>query len=511
MLPLILRELRSEARRPWNYWLRLLAGAIVTSLFAFAMVARGLSVAANGGMLFGLVTKVLYYSIWLFVPLLTADCLSREKREGTLGLLFLTPLKASEIVLAKSAVHLFRAMSFLCAALPVIIIPLLMGGVSGRNIIELFAGHLGTILVALSAGLLASAFAREWVRAVLLTAIFALMLYALLRVPYWFITHLLWARAGSPPTGGGPVTVPFLWLWTTWTLFMPVIVFALTVFVAQSRLRAASLDDSLSKRKLWWLKTFCQPVIWKERFRTSMTRTLDANPIGWLQQYSWSARLTKWGWCFIVITVETHLLAANSWAAFRGQQVMLLVLLGLGMTFSSAGSFRRERQTGALELILVSPLRVHEIVWGRLIGIWFQFGPAFLIFAGAVWFGRDFTSFATGAVPDGQILALVLTMFLTLPVIGLYQSLRRGSFLVGWLMTSVIAGGSAMIAWTLIMIVLRPGGLLVAAGGAFIGGELADWLLFATIISQVIAASLLALALIRDLEQRNFTLEQQVA
>jgi len=39
------------------------------------------------------------------VPMLAADCVSRERREGTLGLLFLTPLDARGIMLAKSMVH----------------------------------------------------------------------------------------------------------------------------------------------------------------------------------------------------------------------------------------------------------------------------------------------------------------------------------------------------------------------------------------------------------------------
>jgi len=80
LLPIITRELRSEARRPWNYWLRLLAGTAVTCVFTFSMLVSGLSIASNGGMLFGLVSLVLYYGIWLLGPLLTADCLSREKR-----------------------------------------------------------------------------------------------------------------------------------------------------------------------------------------------------------------------------------------------------------------------------------------------------------------------------------------------------------------------------------------------------------------------------------------------
>ena len=54
-------------------------------------------------------------AIWVLVPLLVADCLSRERREGTLGLLFLTPLTANDIVIAKGLSHGLRAVT-LCFA-----------------------------------------------------------------------------------------------------------------------------------------------------------------------------------------------------------------------------------------------------------------------------------------------------------------------------------------------------------------------------------------------------------
>src|SRR5438270_621853 len=35
-----------------------------------------------------------------------------------------------------------------------------------------------------------------------------------------------------------------------------------------------------------------------------LSRALTANPIGWLQYYSPSARLVKWAWCLFIIVVE---------------------------------------------------------------------------------------------------------------------------------------------------------------------------------------------------------------
>jgi len=57
--------------------------------------------AGLGATLFGNLRAALFIAIWLLEPLLTADCFSRERREGTLGILFLTPLTARTIIIRK--------------------------------------------------------------------------------------------------------------------------------------------------------------------------------------------------------------------------------------------------------------------------------------------------------------------------------------------------------------------------------------------------------------------------
>ena len=100
VLPVIARELRASARQPFTYYLRVLG---VTALL-LASLLFGLHFGfepALGRQLFGGLHCTLFGAIWVLVPMLTADCISRERREGTLGLLFLTPLKGTDIVVAK--------------------------------------------------------------------------------------------------------------------------------------------------------------------------------------------------------------------------------------------------------------------------------------------------------------------------------------------------------------------------------------------------------------------------
>src|ERR1035437_8290937 len=131
ILPVIARELRASARQPFTYYLRVLgvAALLLASLlfglhFGFEpALGRQLSAALHG---------TLFGAIWVLVPMLTADCISRERREGTLGLLFLTPLTMLDGIAGKAAIHVLRALTLFLAALPVLGLPLFLGGVDWR-------------------------------------------------------------------------------------------------------------------------------------------------------------------------------------------------------------------------------------------------------------------------------------------------------------------------------------------------------------------------------------------
>jgi ABC-type transport system involved in cytochrome c biogenesis permease component len=166
VLPVIARELRASARQPFTYYLRVVG---VTALLV-ASLLFGLHFGfepALGRPLFGALHGTLFGAIWLLVPMLTADCISRERREGTLGLLFLTPLTGTDIVVAKGLVHGLRAMTFWLAVLPVLTVPFLIGGVSWREAALSVLVNANAMCWALSAGLLASAWNKEWLRALL--------------------------------------------------------------------------------------------------------------------------------------------------------------------------------------------------------------------------------------------------------------------------------------------------------------------------------------------------------
>ena len=64
-----------------TYWLRAIGIGAILGVMALVDV-RGVP-SELGGRLFSALNATLFLSIWIFVPLLTADTISREKREGT--------------------------------------------------------------------------------------------------------------------------------------------------------------------------------------------------------------------------------------------------------------------------------------------------------------------------------------------------------------------------------------------------------------------------------------------
>jgi len=164
-------------------------------------------------------------------------------------------------------------------------------------------------------------------------------------------------------------------------------------------------------------------------------------------------------------------------------QYGLAQLLMLGLAFTASGSFRQEQQTGALELLLVTPLNERQLIGGRVRGIWSQFLPAALVL-GLAWLylAKDVKWFADrNNVTDTSSLFVLpiffVTTYLTLPLAGLYFSMRRLNFIAAWLLTCLI---NLFLPMLIYILAFRAVDLTTAIYSLLfvqLAGALAAWLL----------------------------------
>ena len=501
VLPVIARELRAEARHPFTYWVRVFAAG-AAFVVAVLFVLSNDNDLREGGRLLLLIHGVLHLVILLTVPLLTADCLSRERREGTLGLLFLTPLKARDIVIAKSLAHGLRGLTLLLAVVPVVTLPLLMGGVVWQQAAISVCLNLASVCLALSAGLVASAFCKSWVRSLVLAmCLTAVLAYGLLNAfgialdmnpaigtdrssP---LALMLWSgieqffeiSGGNQPQwlnmspGGFSTVYAKVFPAAALMLVLALGVLASAILFAARRVRLTWQDRPPHPFVVWMQAKFCQPVLMQRSLKLWMRRTLERNPIGWLERRTWSGRIVIWGWLGVVVGVYIYALGSSNYSNrwMHGMHMLMAWGLLLSMTFSASNSLRRERETRALELLLVSPLSEAQILSGRLRGLWGQFLPAAAMFvAGWTWLATQLNQRTEIFYAFGFVIS-----FLSVPVIGLFFSLVCKNFLTA-------------LVWSVVVALVLPS----LCGGAF---------------TQLVLAVVLGLNLHARLVQRRFAME----
>src|SRR5688572_22343582 len=136
--PVVERELRVLARSRRLYWGRFVSAQIALALVAWTWFTISSASGANAArhIFTGLSILTFGYCL-LFGSFLTADSISEEKREGTLGLLFLTDLKGYDVAFGKLAANSLQAIYNLLAIFPVLSIPLLLGGLAGAEVFRM--------------------------------------------------------------------------------------------------------------------------------------------------------------------------------------------------------------------------------------------------------------------------------------------------------------------------------------------------------------------------------------
>lgn len=493
MNPVIQRELLEQCRNPALFRLRLISGAgaigaLLWGITVWAEMKRSGNFVfgpwgalfSEGGFVFGRVQMVLTLLILALAPTLTADAIARERRESTLNLLGLTPLTPFAVAVGKSAANLLRALTLWLAAVPILTVPFLMGGVGGRQVVEVMVVHGVILLVGLAAGLLASAVSTQFRRALALAfvlelvllvgvdlvhmvAVIGLQVVLSISVPtsrpmelsqtIHLVSRVVTGEVMRPLPPGFPMVSAGQWLASLGGLIGAVVLVGwLTVLTAARRIARLWKEEPVRPRTLAIQRELTRPVLFPGWIRQQQRRRLAQNPLVWIQHRSVAASLTRWGWIFIVILVWMLIATTGGWmGGIVGQWsvpvwMAPLLLMG-GMAFSAAGGFRAERENGTLELLLVTPLTLNQLLQSR----WSSHVREFLfpvmlqlslsIYVEGLWrrAGVDYSRFNWW----------LLTSLLVLPAVGLWRGLRARNFVTAVLSTGFwglfLPGALAMV------------------------------------------------------------------
>lgn len=467
--PVLTREVREVSRQPSTHRLRLVAMIAFLALYG-VLAAEGALVTDNGGRAFAAMHVTLFLGTWVLVPLMAADCLSRERREGTIGLLFLTPLKALDIVAAKSILHALRGVSLWLSVVPVLTIAFLVGGVSWQQASAAVLLDLSALFLALGAGLMGSAWSKSWGQAIVRSLLVAaLLLGVFLFIQGWFAFNWVGRAMGVPPYAILPDVNSTFWLGGTmvvgspdalygiWyvpgrgipvtfsvqlvavagvTAFVSLLALVLVGLIAARKVQGSWQEEPRSRLRQTVERELTKPILGKGVLKKWLRHALNRNPVGWLEQRTVAGRMVMFGWLAIVIGVFTGIVAQlGFWSSFmfsrRGFDLISVLLAFpflVSMTATAAGSFRRERENGVLELLLVSPLDEWRIVWGRVRGLYVQFLPAAILLVAGWCYIFTFPRMEF----DPRSMIYFVVSFCCIPWIALYFSLRMSMFLTAF-------------------------------------------------------------------------------
>jgi ABC-type Na+ efflux pump permease subunit len=399
-LPIVNRELRVAARRGGTYRLRLVvpvAGMLIG--VCALMVSTGMAPKQVGHAIFeGLSLLLLLYCL-IYGRRATADCLSWEKREGTLGLLFLTDLKAYDIILGKLAATSLGGFYGLLSAFPVLAVPLLMGGTTNGEFWRTVLVLVCTFQFSLAVGIFGSSLSREYHRAMEANFILLLLLVAAgpvcggvialfspshpfiktLLLPCPFYTLYLCSDMHFR------VDFDFFYWSVELIMGLTFLLLLLTNWVAPRCWSERHPNGKETPRTEFWKRLNYGRATRQRAFRR---QSLEVNPIYWLSArvrlkpaHVWAFLGAVGCWWLVGRLGEGRIWLDTSVTVTLA--LMLNVTLKLWVAIEAGQRLAEDRKTGALEALLTSPVTVKEVLRGHFLALKRQFLLPLLVVAGA--------------------------------------------------------------------------------------------------------------------------------
>ncbi|MGQ9651655.1 MAG: ABC transporter permease subunit [Phycisphaerae bacterium] len=423
--PIVLRVVSMGSKRASHFWAR--TGYLLVMLFVVLIVAQTVKhgeslgeLAKSSASTFEAISILQLAMMCFLAPVFTAGAISQEKDAETFNVLLTTPLTNAQIALGSLMSRLFFVLSLLLSGLPIFCITMLYGGVTTRQIFMSFGIAACTALVTGALAITISMI-RVGTRGTILSfyAGIAVYLFATLALGLWprtyvpesilpgsrmgmswlsafnpFLAMLVAMKRVPPPA---PALVdhygwPLSWVasaphlaYMAITFGASVVMIALATLFVRRGVKQA--EGSLLKRMA--LRIFRRKSTEGERRRRP--RHVWANPVAWREAVTQGSaagnRLVYYGFIIAGISAAVVLLishnsgrlvnagataeqmanAARDW--LTGIVMVEFVTAILMALNTGATAISRERESGTMELMLVTPLESDYIIRGKIRGL----------------------------------------------------------------------------------------------------------------------------------------------
>jgi ABC-type transport system involved in multi-copper enzyme maturation permease subunit len=382
MLPIVTRELRVAAKRRLTYRLRWIV-ALIGGLGVFiATIGSGYSTEA-GQFVFWCMSTVMVFICASAGLILTADSVSREKREGTLGLLFLTRLTAVDVILGKLTVGALSGAGVAYVGLPFLAFSLCLGGVTAQELWIMSGALVFLLAYSLTLGIFVSTlFRREGSVAVA---------FCLLMLGPMAVTPLAIMKTQAIPLWLAKLNpfFPALALADRYSIYFPssetarvlafqaiaiaiMLVLCFTILPWTVRWQASVPKQALKN----WLAQFRPVRKWKHiRFEKDPIYALSRSQGHALMLFSLSA--------------ATYFIVRMAAPTAEAGEVTIVILMSFLPKFfvlwHSSGIMAAEKQAGFLETLLTTPITGSEVLRGKMAALKWHIGPSLLFAFVALW------------------------------------------------------------------------------------------------------------------------------
>ncbi len=385
-LPLLTKDLIEQAARRRTYVLRVVYAAILygAALWVYADIAgggaqAGISNLGRGQGMFRMLFWVQIVAIIVLLPAISCGAITSEKERDTLGLLLLTQLSPTTIVLEKLFSRLITMGTYQLLSLPLFAVVYGLGGVELTEIImAIWALACGSLVV----GAL-SIYCSAWHRT---TAGAFISAYALMPLVACF--GAIWLNAFSMTSTGRSLGGTFTIGVTLVKLAMLTVpVLAVTV-IAVAAAQLQLLERAFVPPRNLLLEFFKKLDAFFEELNKQTTGVVLIHerdtgplfdPIAWRETRKRSLGTVRYLFRLLVV-LEVPLVLAISWTvldvqshSFNGPTSFFLTVLwpiaALAVAVHTTNVLASERSRQTLDVLLVTPLSAADLVSQKLAGV----------------------------------------------------------------------------------------------------------------------------------------------